>query len=248
VDKQQAPAVAYDWNTDNYYQRAHLRLRAISTLLRARFPEPHGVGVLDIGCGQAALGKLLGEGFDYCGCDGYSGVFDRAGQAATVEKWVYDERAPALPFGDTTFDAIVCSGFVEYVTNRAEFFALVRKRLKPGGIFIVSLVNFFRWDRQLAFAATRLGLPRTRFIHEQWRAPIALTGFMDLLDSAGLPVDAGIPLPFHTPDGQSRTLPMLTAAQLRARWRTVQRHFETQVIFVAGAPAAAPTPTQIVVP
>jgi SAM-dependent methyltransferase len=50
---------------------------------------------------------------------------------------------PRLPFDAETFDAVVCTVSVEYLTKPVEVFAQVRRVLRPGGRFIVTFSN--RW-------------------------------------------------------------------------------------------------------
>ncbi len=50
---------------------------------------------------------------------------------------------PRLPLPETSFDAVICTVSVEYLTRPLEVFAGVRRLLKPDGIFVVSFAN--RW-------------------------------------------------------------------------------------------------------
>jgi len=50
---------------------------------------------------------------------------------------------PSLAFNDNTFDSVVCSLSVEYLTDPITIFKEVARVLKPGGNFIVSFSN--RW-------------------------------------------------------------------------------------------------------
>lgn len=50
---------------------------------------------------------------------------------------------PALPFEDASFDAVICSLSVEYLTQPFEVFAEVARILRPGGRFVVTFAN--RW-------------------------------------------------------------------------------------------------------
>lgn len=55
---------------------------------------------------------------------------------------VHDLNAePALPFDDATFDAVVCTVSVQYLTSPVEVFADVRRVLVPGGPFAVAFSN-----------------------------------------------------------------------------------------------------------
>jgi SAM-dependent methyltransferase len=59
--------------------------------------------------------------------------------AATV---VHDlNRDPVLPFGDATFDAVVCCVSVDYLVRPVEVFRDVARVLRPGGPFVVTFSN-----------------------------------------------------------------------------------------------------------
>ncbi len=50
-------------------------------------------------------------------------------------------RVPDLPFPDATFDAVVVTVSVQYMTRPVETFREVNRILKPGGQFIVTFSN-----------------------------------------------------------------------------------------------------------
>lgn len=67
-----------------------------------------------------------------------------AANSALTRRVVHDlNREPELPFDSETFDAVVCTVSVEYLTRPFEVFASVARVLRPGGKFVVSFSN--RW-------------------------------------------------------------------------------------------------------
>ena len=55
---------------------------------------------------------------------------------------VHDLNAsPALPFGDASFDAVLCCVSVQYLVRPLEVFADVARTLVPGGPFVVTFSN-----------------------------------------------------------------------------------------------------------
>ncbi|MSQ07001.1 MAG: class I SAM-dependent methyltransferase [Dehalococcoidia bacterium] len=60
-------------------------------------------------------------------------------------------REPALPFPDNTFDAVVVTVSVQYMTQPVETFREVNRILKPGGRFVVTFSN-----RMFASKAVRI--------------------------------------------------------------------------------------------
>lgn len=62
--------------------------------------------------------------------------------ADLTETVIHDlNRDPVLPFPDHTFDAVVNTVSVDYMTRPVEVFREVRRVLKPGGIFLVVFSN-----------------------------------------------------------------------------------------------------------
>ena len=56
---------------------------------------------------------------------------------AVTEAVIHDlNENPALPFPDNTFDAVICSVSVDYITKPVEVFKEVQRILKPGGRYI----------------------------------------------------------------------------------------------------------------
>ena len=57
-----------------------------------------------------------------------------------AERVVHDLNAdPKLPFADASFDAVVCTVSFEYLTQPHQIVAEVKRVLKPGGMFVVTL-------------------------------------------------------------------------------------------------------------
>ena len=62
--------------------------------------------------------------------------------SAVTEALIHDlNKDPALPFQENTFDAVICTASVDYLTNPVEVFKEVQRILKPGGVFIVIFSN-----------------------------------------------------------------------------------------------------------
>ncbi|MEV0248410.1 class I SAM-dependent methyltransferase [Nocardia sp. NPDC050712] len=100
-----------------------------------------GRHVLDAGCGSGpTLVDLIEGGATAVGIDGSQALIDiaadRVGGAAELH--VGDLAAP-LPFGDNTFDDIVCSLALHYLEDWPSPLAEMRRVLKPGGRLILSV-------------------------------------------------------------------------------------------------------------
>ena len=98
--------------------------------------EPRVRDVLDIPCGEGAfLGRLRQLGLDGHGADIVNRV-TLPGAPFTAA----DMNAP-LPFGDGSFDAVVCIDGIEHLERSFDFVRECRRILRPGGVVIVSTPN-----------------------------------------------------------------------------------------------------------
>ncbi|WP_018138358.1 MULTISPECIES: methyltransferase domain-containing protein [unclassified Thioalkalivibrio] len=62
-----------------------------------------------------------------------------AANEALDQALVHDlNRQPAIPLPPASFDAVVCTASVEYLTRPQAVFASVRELLRPGGVFVVA--------------------------------------------------------------------------------------------------------------
>src|SRR2546426_1775590 len=98
--------------------------------------EPHVRAVLDIPWGGGALrGRLRAPGLEGHGGDLVNGFALPAARFTTA-----DMNAP-LPFGDGTFDAVVCIDGIEHLERPFDFVRECRRILRLGGVVIVSTPN-----------------------------------------------------------------------------------------------------------
>jgi 2-polyprenyl-3-methyl-5-hydroxy-6-metoxy-1,4-benzoquinol methylase len=116
----------------------HTRLKLVSEFLA---PVPRGL-LLDVGSGPGIFGDRARElGFRYMAADLSFGMarecLDRAaGQVSAVNGSV-----EALPFVTGTFDVVTALGCIEYVGHPDTALAECRRVLRPGGSFVLSLLN-----------------------------------------------------------------------------------------------------------
>ncbi|GAB0104912.1 class I SAM-dependent methyltransferase [Nocardia sp. JMUB6875] len=125
--------------------------------IRDLLGDVRGKHVLDAGCGSGpTLVDLIEGGATAVGIDGSQALIDiatdRVGGAAELH--VGDLAAP-LPFGDNTFDDVVCSLALHYLEDWRSPLAEMRRVLKPGGRLILSVEHpLVIWFAQLQAGET----------------------------------------------------------------------------------------------
>lgn len=107
-----------------------------SARLIARLTRGRECSVLDIGCGPAALMRLLPQNVHYHG-------IDIAIQEPAPNLIESDILQNPIRFGDKRFDIIIAQGIFEYLGEfQSNKFAEISKILNRNGMFIVSYTNF----------------------------------------------------------------------------------------------------------
>jgi SAM-dependent methyltransferase len=102
---------------------------------------------LDVGCGAGGFGPLLATRFRrVIGVD-LSQPLARAARGRGVLAVCGDLDEGALPYAENTFDAAVCCDVLEHVFDPVLFLERVRRVLRPGGQFVLSVPNIRYWPR-----------------------------------------------------------------------------------------------------
>lgn len=116
--------------------------------------EP-GARVLDVGCSSGTLARLLMQK----GCTVYGIERDpeAAAQARTVcaDVIVGDLETMDLPFGEETFDAIVCGDVIEHLRAPDEALRRLQPVLRKGGLLALTTPNVANWAIRLSLLAGR---------------------------------------------------------------------------------------------
>jgi SAM-dependent methyltransferase len=110
--------------------------RGLLRELSAFFPQLTGE-VLDVGCGRKPYRTYV-PAVRYVGLD----VDTPATRALGAADVIYDGRV--FPFGDASFDGVLCSQVLEHVFAPEEFLGEIHRVLRPGGHLVLAVP--FVWD------------------------------------------------------------------------------------------------------
>lgn len=114
-----------------------------------------GEKVLDLGCGEGrhAISAYLLADIDVIGLD--LSAADLATAKGRLREFTQDHENPAkscvfvrgsglcLPFADNSFDKVICAEVLEHIHDYQSILGEIRRVLKPGGVFAVSVPRFF---------------------------------------------------------------------------------------------------------
>ncbi len=124
--------------------------------LARRLAARHCRRVLEIAAGTGAVTRALATALpatvDIVATDLNQPMLDRAASVGTSRPVEWRQAdAMALPFGDESFDAVVCQFGAMFFPDRPRAFAQARRVLVPGGVLLFNV-----WDRieENEFAAT----------------------------------------------------------------------------------------------
>jgi len=103
--------------------------------------------VLEIAAGTGvvtrSLASVLPENVSIIATDLNQPMLDQAAAIGTARPVEWRQAdAMQLPFGDATFDAVVCQFGVMFFPEKSKAFSEARRVLEPGGVFIFNV-----WDR-----------------------------------------------------------------------------------------------------
>jgi len=115
--------------------------------LAARLGSRGASRVLEVAAGTGvvtrALARALPESSTIVATDLNQAMLDQAAATGTARAVQWQQAdALQLPFGDGSFDAVVCQFGVMFFPDKARAFAEARRVLKPGGVYL-----FNAWDR-----------------------------------------------------------------------------------------------------
>jgi 2-polyprenyl-6-hydroxyphenyl methylase / 3-demethylubiquinone-9 3-methyltransferase len=141
----------YDKVADQWWSDDIRWVRTLKNLVPGRLSwmdrqiDWHGKDVLDLGCAGGFMAEaLVDRGARVTGIDPAAEAIAaaRAHAAQTGRSIRYDVGVgEALPYGDTTFDAVVCVDVLEHVMDLSRVMVEVTRVLRPGGLFLFDTIN-----------------------------------------------------------------------------------------------------------
>ena len=150
---------AYQFLANSAQCVAGRQVAFLSAILLDYFAEPAAeIKVLDWGCGKGHITYLLrNRGFDVSSCDVVSEKDDSTfGQETPIIEQKQIAVVPLhhtsdLPFAGASFDCVVSFGVLEHVQSDIASLHEIRRILKPGGIFYITLLPYLlSWGQALA--------------------------------------------------------------------------------------------------
>ncbi len=141
----------YDTVADRWWSDDIRWVRTLKNLVPGRLRwfdariDWQGRAVLDLGCAGGFMAEALAQrGADVTGIDPAAEAINAARAHACTGglRIRYDVgMGEALPYGDASFDAVVCVDVLEHVTDLNKVMSEVARTLRPGGLFLFDTIN-----------------------------------------------------------------------------------------------------------
>jgi ubiquinone/menaquinone biosynthesis C-methylase UbiE len=204
----------------NYKKKGFSARRDILDELLTAFPLA-GQNWLDAGCGTGTLARFLAEHkrCNVLGVDASAAMIANCILAPNTEfQQIRDICETGLP--DGTFDGVLCSSVLEYLSEPRAALVELRRVLKPNGLLLISVPNahpIARWPTVIVYRLTKpLGRWRQNPFLDHSKQSYSESGFRHLLDGCGFRVEAVREFggPFGFPVLGHGTLMMFRAVKL----------------------------------
>jgi SAM-dependent methyltransferase len=132
--------IALDTHRD-YYDGGTYSDDRLAWTLNTFLPKDRPLKVLEVGCGNGAMLRLLSQrGVDAIGVDASSSGVEQC-HSLGVRAQCLDVSTDGLPFDDDAFDVVISLETFEHLMNPFYSLQEVRRVLRPSGRFISSVPN-----------------------------------------------------------------------------------------------------------
>jgi ubiquinone/menaquinone biosynthesis C-methylase UbiE len=155
-----------------YDARGALAKRSLRFVVAVAEHRPPPADLLDYGCGSGDIARALHRvGYSVVGCDISPGMLRMArkigSESPSAISWInLDATAPRLPFADRSFDVIIASSVLEYLSDPLTTLRQLRRVVRDDGCLFCTVPNVTQGVRRLEAilqcAATR---PAERITH-----------------------------------------------------------------------------------
>jgi SAM-dependent methyltransferase len=141
------------WETENLkYTEPHFRMCKVARIIQ-RTVHGKRCDLLDVGCGPAALARLLPPNVHYYGID----IAIKAPAQNLMELDIVDQP---IGFRDQKFDIVVAQGLFEYIGQfQSRKFAEIAGILRDSGKFVVTYQNFAHRKREIYWPYSNVQRP-----------------------------------------------------------------------------------------
>lgn len=141
---------------------AYSRMRLDALLARYIPPRGEGLRLLDVGVGTGHhLAQLRARGYEGAGIDGSLEMLERA-EAANPGADLRRADVSALPFGNGTFDLVLCIEVLRYLDDPRPCVHEMARVLKAGGLCLATATPLFNLN---AYALVNRVAPHVPFAH-----------------------------------------------------------------------------------
>jgi len=124
--------------------RLSIPYRELLENIAAALPLQRGARILDLGCGTGNLEELIASrerDVTVVGVDGSTAMLRRAERKCVAYpciRFLADDLEQALPFADTSFDAVVVNNVFYALRHRPQLIVEAARVLRPGGVLVLS--------------------------------------------------------------------------------------------------------------
>lgn len=106
------------------------------------------VAILECGCGPGGiLGEIHSDGHILVGVDINFKSLSKARENSAAKDSLLQANIELLPFKENSFDIAYCVGVLSYLEKDREAIKEISRVLKPGGRVIISVPNFFTFNK-----------------------------------------------------------------------------------------------------
>jgi SAM-dependent methyltransferase len=137
-------------HAERYGHRGVVPLNASGKIRAQLFARWVGTGkrLLEVGCGSGAHLEYYCRGNDVVAMDVDQPALEVVRERLGVHT-IWGDFATTMPFDDGRFDTIVAGETLEHMPYPTIFLAEVRRVLRPGGVFVGSVPNAYRYRNRL---------------------------------------------------------------------------------------------------